>query len=504
MTNTLNRQTTTDTAPEGPTLDHWINGRSVPPGDGDRAAATNPADGSLAALVAAGTSADVDAAVASSVAAAPGWRWMPSLERGRLLNDLARAIRENSAELAALETRDTGKPNHVALAEVETSAQYFEFYGGLTGLPAGDTLDIAPDQHVYTVREPYGVIGIITPWNVPLTQAARAAAPAVVVGNTVVIKPAETSSSTTVALARLATEVGFPPGVINVVTGSGRVVGTAIVNHPDIGKVAFTGSVATGRTIGHLAAERIIPLTLELGGKSANIIFGDADIDAAVEGAIKGFTTNAGQICSSGTRLLVHRSIHDEVVSKLIPRVEQIRPGVDMGPIITRSQFQEVQSYLDVAAQEGVTTATGGTVAADPALADGFYIAPTVYTGVNNTMRIAREEIFGPVLVVIPFDTDDEAVNIANDSEYGLVAGVWTADISRAITVSERIQAGQVFVNTWSTNAVQTPFGGWKNSGYGREKGIESLNHYSQIKCVTIKLNRPSHGHGIPTDTTAD
>jgi aldehyde dehydrogenase (NAD+) len=504
MTNTLDQDTNTQSAPQGPTLDHWINGRPVAPQDGKRVPGTNPADGTVAAMIAVGTVADVDAAVASSVAAASGWRWMPSLERGRLLNDLARAMRAQSAELAALESRDTGKPTHVALAEVETSAQYFEFYGGLTGLPVGETLDIAPDQHVYTLREPYGVIGVITPWNVPLTQAARAAAPAVVAGNTVVIKPAETSSSTTVALARLATEVGFPPGVINVVTGSGSVVGTAIVNHPDIAKVAFTGSVRTGRTIGHLAAERIIPLTLELGGKSANIIFGDAGIDEAVDGAIKGFTTNAGQICSSGTRLLVHRSIHDEVVSKLVAKVEQIRPGVDMGPIITRSQFTEVQSYLEIAAKEGAVTATGGTVAADPALADGFYITPTVYTGVDNTMRIAQEEIFGPVLVVIPFDTDDEAVRIANDSEYGLVAGVWTADISRAITVSERIQAGQVFVNTWSTNAVQTPFGGWKNSGYGREKGIESLNHYSQIKCVTIKLNRPFPTHGVPTDDTAD
>ena len=490
MTHALHPEPPPQIETPGPVLDHWINGRSVAPHHDARVAGTNPADGSVAALVAAGTAADVDAAVTSAEAAATGWRWMPALDRGRLLNDLARAIRTNSTELAALETRDTGKPPHVALAEVETSAQYFEFYAGLTGLPAGDTLDIAPDQHVYTIREPYGVIGIITPWNVPLTQATRAAAPAIVVGNTVVIKPAETSSSTTVALARLATEVGFPPGVINVVTGSGSVVGSAIVNHPGIGKVAFTGSVRTGRTIGHLAAERILPLTLELGGKSANIIFGDADIDAAVDGAIKGFTINAGQICSSGTRLLVHHSIHDDVVERLIPRIEQIRLGVDMGPIITHTQFKEVQSYLNIAANEGVVTATGGTVCPDPDLAAGFYITPTVYTGVDNTMRIAREEIFGPVLVVIPFDTDDEAVDIANDSEYGLVAGIWTSDISRAITVSERIQAGQVFVNTWSTNAVQTPFGGWKNSGYGREKGIEALNHYSQVKCVTIKLNR--------------
>ena len=413
---------------------------------------------------------------------------MPALERGRLLADIARALRAQAEEFAALETRDTGKPRQVALAEVETSAQYFEFYGGLTGLPIGETLDIAPDQHVYTLREPYGVIGIITPWNVPLTQAARAAAPALAAGNTLVMKPAEVSSSSTVALGRLASEVGFPPGVLNVVTGSGRVVGTAIVEHPGVGKVAFTGSVPTGRTIGRIAAERIMPLTLELGGKSANIIFADANLAEAVEGAIKGFTANAGQVCSAGTRLLVHRSIHDDVVSAIVDKVDRIRLGEDLGPIITRSQFEEVQSYFDVASEEGAVAAAGAGVADDPRLAKGFYIKPTVYTGVDNSMRIAQEEIFGPVLVVIPFDTDDEAVTIANDSEYGLVAGVWTADISRAITVSERIQAGQVFVNTWSTNAVQAPFGGWKNSGYGREKGIEALHHYSQVKCVTIKL----------------
>jgi aldehyde dehydrogenase (NAD+) len=503
MTDTIGTETG-HAEPNAPTVNHWINGREVAPGDDAWVPGINPADGSTAAMIASGTAADVESAVAAAVAAGPGWRWMPSLERARLLDEVARQLRAQAEEFAALESRDTGKPRHVSLAEVETSAQYFEFYSGLTQLPHGETLDIAPDQHVYTIREPYGVIGVITPWNVPLTQAARAAAPALAAGNTVVMKPAEVSSSSTVALARLASEVGIPPGVLNVVTGSGRVVGTAIVEHPKISKVAFTGSVPTGRTIGRLAAERILPLTLELGGKSANIIFADADLDAAAHGAVLGFTTNAGQMCSSGTRLLVHRSVHDEVVARIAAEVEQIRVGTDLGPIITQTQFKEVQSYFGIAVKEGAATATGGEVADDDALSNGFYVKPTVYTGVDNSMRIAREEIFGPVLVVIPFDTDDEAVDIANDSEYGLVAGVWTADISRAITVSERIQVGQVFVNTWSTNAVQTPFGGWKNSGYGREKGIESLHHYTQVKCITIKLNRPTGGHGVSTVDALD
>ena len=471
-----------------PTVGHWIGGREV--AGGSSRPSVDPTDGSTAAMVASGTADDVDAAVAAASAAAPGWRWTASLDRGRLLHEVARRLRERAGEFAALESRDTGKPQKLALAEVETSAQYFEFYAGLTQLPQGDLLDVAPDQHVYTIREPYGVIGIITPWNLPLVQAARAVAPALAAGNTVVTKPAEVSSSSTVALARLCSEVGFPPGVLNVVTGSGGVVGTAIVEHPRVRKVAFTGSVPTGRTIGRIAADRILPLTLELGGKSANIVFADADLDAAVAGAVAGFTVNAGQMCSSGTRLLVHRSVHDEVVARVTEATERIRPGTDLGPIITEDQYGAVRSYFEVAAQEGAVTATGGGVPDDDALAGGFYVQPTVYTGVDNAMRIAREEIFGPVLVVIPFDTDDEAVAIANDSEYGLIAAVWTADISRAVTVSERIEVGQVFVNTWSTNQVATPFGGWKNSGYGREKGIESLHHYTQVKCVTIKLDR--------------
>jgi len=471
------------------TLDHWIAGAPAAASTGDTLPVTDPTTGRVTHRIARGTGADVDAAVSAAEGAAPGWRRTGALARGRLFAELARAMRADAKTLAALEIGETGKPEKVALAEVENSAQYFEFYGGLTGGPAGEILDVEPDQHVYTRREPFGVVGIVTPWNLPLNQACRAVAPALAAGNTVVVKPSEFTSSSSVRLAQLATEVGFPDGVFNVVLGTGDVAGAALVEHPSVAKVAFTGSVRTGRAIGAIAADRIIPLTLELGGKSANIVFADADLDAAVTGAVQAFTSNAGQVCSSGTRLLVHRSVFDRVVGAVAERASAIRIGEDMGPLITRAQFERVQEYFKIAESEGARAVTGGAVAALAAETGGFYVEPTVYTEVTNHARIAREEIFGPVLVAIPFDTDDEAITIANDSEYGLVAGLWTRDVSRAVTVSEQLCAGQVFVNTWSTGSVQTPFGGWKHSGYGREKGVEALHHYSQVKCVTIKLD---------------
>ncbi|HEY5855172.1 MAG TPA: aldehyde dehydrogenase family protein [Aldersonia sp.] len=469
------------------TLLHWIAGAEREPASGRYLDVADPATGRVLRRAAAGADKDVEEAVAAAVAASAGWRAIPALDRGRLFVDLARALRSRRDRFAVLEIGETGKSEAVALNEIENAAVYFEFYGGLAGLPVGETLDVAPDQHVFTRREPFGVVGIVTPWNVPLNQAARACAPALAAGNTVVAKPSEETSATTVELARLATEIGFPDGTFNVVLGTGADAGSALVAHPDVAKVAFTGSVPTGRIVAGLAAERIVPVTLELGGKSANIVFADADLDAAVAGSVTAFTANAGQVCSAGTRLLVQRSVYDEVVARLIESVRKIRVGTDMGPLITRAQFERVQQYFAVAAAEGAVAATGGAVAAQ-ADSGGFYVEPTVYTNVDNGMRIAREEIFGPVLVVIPFETDEEAVALANDSDYGLVAGLWTNDVTRALAISDALRAGQVFVNTWSTGSVQTPFGGWRNSGFGREKGIEALHHYTQTKCITIKL----------------
>ncbi len=469
-------------------LDHWIDGASAKPAGGKYLETANPMTGQPHLRVASGGAEDVEAAVKAAVTARDGWRRYVAAERGRLMLRLAQAIRDNKDRLAEMERADSGKPMAGALAEIEGSAHYFEFYGSLVYLPQGDVIDVAPDQHVFTKREPYGVIGVITPWNLPLNQAARAIAPALVAGNVVVAKPSEITSQTTIEMARLASEVGFPKGVINIVLGTGIDVGEAIVRHDEVRKVAFTGSVGVGRAIGKIAAERIIPLTLELGGKSANIVFEDADLDLAAAEAVKGFTLNAGQVCSAGTRILVQRSIYEEFTEKLAAETAKIKPGENLGPIITPAQFQRVQSYFKVAEEDGARVLSGGKVAKVKGQEDGFYVEPTVYADVDNAMRIAQEEVFGPVGVAIPFDTEEDAIRIANDSDYGLIGTLWSRDISRALRVADRIEAGQIFVNIWNTMSVQTPFGGHKNSGYGREKGIEAIHHYSHLKTVTVKI----------------
>ncbi len=374
--------------------------------------------------------------------------------------------------LAAIEREDTGKPLQHALWEVESSADYFEFYGAAVRFHGGEVMDTGPAGHVYTRREPFGVVGIITPWNYPLNQAARGVAPALAAGNGVVLKPSEFTSGSSLALAELAAEEGLPAGLFGVVTGTGVEAGEPLVRHPLVRRVTFTGSVGAGRRVALLAAERLIPVTLELGGKSPCIVFADADLEAAAEVITEGFVYNAGQTCSAPTRLLVEESVREELVALVEAAVARSVEGVDYGPIITPPQKERIEAAL------------GGVALAEAS--EGF-IAPVVITDAKPGDAIAQEEVFGPVLVVLGFGDEAEAVALANDSRYGLVAGVWTSRLDRAHRVAAQLEAGQVYVNSWSA-PVDAPFGGYKDSGYGREKGRAALDEYSQLKSVAVAL----------------
>lgn len=426
-------------------------------------------------------------AVDAAAAAQPGWAAVAAAERASVLSAMADALDAHRNELMELERACTGKLAGQLQLEVDMSAAYLRYYAGIARTHGGRTIDLGAGQHAYTRLEPFGVVAVITPWNLPLNQSCRALAPALAVGNAVVVKPSEFTSTTTLRLAQLAAAAGLPAGILNVVTGTGPDVGAPLVADPRVRRIAFTGSVRTGRQIAGVAAERLVPLTLELGGKSPLVAFADADLDRVVAAAVNTVAFNAGQVCSATTRLLVESRVHDRVAERVVDAVARLQPGVDFGPMITEAQFTKVLDHFAAARAAGLEPAVGGGAYHEGPAARGRFIEPTVYVGAPPTAAIAREEVFGPVLVTMPFDDEADAIAHANDTEYGLVASVWSGDVARGLRVAERIDAGQVSVNGGVLN-IETPFGGFKQSGFGREKGIEALHEYAQVKTVSLSL----------------
>jgi acyl-CoA reductase-like NAD-dependent aldehyde dehydrogenase len=474
----------------------FINNEWRPAQSGDLMDVINPATEEVIAQVASAGAADLDAAVAAARAALDGpWGRLSARERGRLVRRLGDRLLERADEIARLETLHNGKPisesRHI---EIPAAAECFEYYGGWSDKVMGETIPVKGNHLTYTLREPLGVVAAIVPWNFPLLLAAWKVAPALACGNTVILKPASQTPLTALALAEISMEVGLPPGVLNVLTGPGAKLGQAIVEHPGIDKIAFTGDTSTGRGIMRGAADTLKRITLELGGKSPNIVLPDADLEAAVRGATIGIFYGKGEVCAAGSRLLVDRSIKDQFVDKLAARAKKMTAGDPMNPqtrfgaLSSKKQLETVLRYVDAGKREGATLVAGGA-RTDIGTGKGYFVQPTVFADVRPDMTISREEIFGPVLATIEFGDIDEAIARANDTPYGLAAGVWTRDIKKAHYVARKLQAGTVWINTYNVYDTAAPFGGYKQSGFGREMSAHALEHYTQIKSVWVDLN---------------
>ena len=471
----------------------FIGGQRRPATGGGRIEVRDPATGEVFTHISAGTAEDVDAAIRNARASADaGWAAMDPLLRGRLLIRLAVLIEANREDLAEIEMRDVGKPLKQARADVDACARYFDFYGTAADKLSGETIPFRPGYTVLTLREPWGVTGHIIPWNYPMQIMGRTVAAALAAGNACVVKPAEDASLSTLRIAELAIEAGLPPGAFNVVTGYGAEAGAALAGHRDINHVSFTGSTGSGAAVQQAAARNNVSVTMELGGKSPQIVFADADLDAAVPFIVGAIVQNAGQTCSAGSRLLVERPVYDALVAKLTPKFEALVTGpgcddADCGPLINARQMQRVLAMVDQAKRQGVRVLAEGRMASN-APAGGFYVTPKLLGGAGANSPIAQDEIFGPVLVVLPFDGEEEAVAIANGTDYGLVAGVWTRDGARQMRMAQRLKCGQVFINNYgAAGGVELPFGGYKRSGFGREKGIEGLKSFTVLKTVALR-----------------
>jgi aldehyde dehydrogenase (NAD+) len=445
-----------------------------------------------------GGKADVDRAVASAKEAfySKAWRGLTATARGALLRRLGDLIASEANRLAEIETTDNGKLLAEMRAQLNYLPQWFYYFGGLADKIEGRVIPIdKPGVFNFTREEPLGVVAAITPWNSPLLLAGWKLAPALAAGNTVVWKPSEYASVSAFAFGELFEKAGFPPGVVNIVTGYGNEVGEPLITHPDVAKIAFTGGDRTGEYVYQLAARGIKHVTLELGGKSANIVFDDADLEQAVAGVVSGIFAASGQTCIAGSRALIHRPIHDVFIDRLLALTKTARMGnpldlsTQVGPVTTRPQYEKILEYIRIANEEGAVCRAGGEAARRPECGSGWFVEPTIFTGVRPQMRVANEEIFGPVLSIIPFDDEEEAVRIANSTLYGLAAGVWTTSMRRAFSMSERLEAGTVWINTYRTISYMSPFGGFKRSGLGRESGIDAIREYLQTKSVWIDIS---------------
>jgi len=472
---------------------HFIGNRWVAPAGGETLPMIDPSSGAPFAAIARGNAADIDSAVRAAQGARDGaWGRLAPAEKGRLLARLARAILDHADELAFIEARDCGKPLKQARADAAACARYFEFYGGACDKLHGETIPYPAGFTVLTWREPHGVTGHIIPWNYPLQIFGRSAGGALAAGNACVVKPAEDACLSVLRVAELAAGIGLPEGALNIVTGLGREAGAALAAHPGIEHVSFTGSPATGAWVAQEAAKRHCPVTLELGGKGPQIVFVDADLDAALPVLVNAIVQNAGQTCSAGSRLLVEQSLYEEVLERLGARFAALRVGpafadLDCGPLIRAGQLERVRGFLADAAQDGVGIAAKGAIVAD-APASGYYVEPHLLRDVPATNRLACEEVFGPVLAAMPFTGEADAVRLANATDFGLVAGVWTRDGGRQLRMARAIRSGQVFVNNYGAGGgVELPFGGVKSSGYGREKGFEALHGFTVLKTVVLQ-----------------
>ncbi|MCX4834307.1 MULTISPECIES: aldehyde dehydrogenase [unclassified Streptomyces] len=477
---------------------HYIDGAWVQPDSGAWIDSTDPYRGETWARIARGNATDAERAVtAAHRAMTQGpWSTVTASERGRVLRRIGDAITEHAQTLIETEVRDNGKLLAEVTGQMKAVADCWYYYAGLADKIEGSSIPLEKaDSVAFTRREPVGVVAALTAWNSPLWFATVKAAPAMAAGCAVVVKPSEYASASTLELAGLFAEAGVPDGVFNVVTGLGPDVGAPLVEHPDVAKIAFTGSDTTGAKLYETAARNVKRVSLELGGKSPNIVFEDADLDLAAVGVVSGIFGAGGQMCAAGSRLLVHSSIKEKFLAKIVELAKGIRlgdpmdPATNVGPISTPAQYEKVLHYIDVAKQDGARRILGGSPATGPGLTGGQFVEPTIFTDVTNDMRIAQEEVFGPILAVLDFDDEGEAVRIANDIPYGLVAGVWTRGIGRAMRMSKALKAGSVWVNTYRTYSYMVPFGGMKRSGLGREHGIEAVDAYLETKSIVLSTN---------------